>query len=371
LSGAVPCLLLVMAAGSMDLRLPALIELRERLDSLEVAYGELQRREATLGEQLLSADRALDVCRKELESLREMRDETEAELRGIMISISVLEEKMTLRRTKLGRAVMQAYLFRTVPPVGVLVSSGSFGEFGRKGHYLWQVVLRHKGILEEAVRLGRAMMEQRERLEGVLSELEVLHQEERLRFDQASRYRREREELLLAVRAEEEEYVSLLTELERRKAELEEMLANRTPAEHLEGLALMKGRLTWPVRGRMLAPYGLRRDRQHWTATFNPGVDIGAIEGQEVRAAAAGVVVYSGWHNGLGNLVVLDHGGGYYTLYGHLMRPRAAVGQTVASGQRIGDAGETLSLRGPCLHFQIRHGRRSLDPLEWLEVIGG
>ena len=85
-----------------------------------------------------------------------------------------------------------------------------------------------------------------------------------------------------------------------------------------------------------------------------------------MRAVYDGRVVYSGWYKGYGNLVILDHGGGHHTLYGHLLAISRARGESVAQGTVIGEVGDTGSLRGPQLFFELRAGRRPVDPRQWL-----
>jgi septal ring factor EnvC (AmiA/AmiB activator) len=351
--------------------LPTLREVQERLDSLEVAYGQLREQEAGLVEQLLSAEQALAACRTQLDVLQQLRAVEEEEVQSVADSLVRLEVETTMRRGELGRAFREAYVARAIPPVGVLLSAGTFGEAARRWHYLGLVAARQQDRLEAAIGLVRQLVAVREEAEGRLQHLGRLQEEEELRLTQLAGYRSERERLLLAVRDETQQHALLIDELQRRRDELELILEAAAPSTVTAGLGELRGRLAWPVEGRVVAGYGIHRDRQYWTKTFNPGVDIEAGEGNAVGVVAPGTVVYSGWHNGLGNLVVVDHGEGYYSLYGHLLRPRVAVGQLVVAGQQIGDVGDTLSLRGPCLHFQIRHRRQSLDPMEWLVALDG
>jgi septal ring factor EnvC (AmiA/AmiB activator) len=88
--------------------------------------------------------------------------------------------------------------------------------------------------------------------------------------------------------------------------------------------------------------------------------------GTPVRAVAAGVVRFAGWFQGYGRMVILDHGGGYFTVSGHLERVDVERGDAVAAGEVFGSAGETGSLAGPRLYFEIRRGGEPLDPAEWL-----
>jgi len=95
-------------------------------------------------------------------------------------------------------------------------------------------------------------------------------------------------------------------------------------------------------------------------------VDLAAEEGTPVRAVADGAVRFAGWFRGYGKIVILDHGEGYFTVSGHLADTAVALGERVAAGDPVGSVGETGSLSGPRLYFEIRRGGEPLDPAEWL-----
>jgi murein DD-endopeptidase MepM/ murein hydrolase activator NlpD len=106
------------------------------------------------------------------------------------------------------------------------------------------------------------------------------------------------------------------------------------------------------------------------TRTFRNGVDIEAPEGTEVAAVFGGHVVYTGWFKGYGNLIILDHGNDFYTLYAHIAEIGVKEGEDVRQGQKIGTVGDTGSLAGARLYFEVRYQGRALDPADWLRQRG-
>jgi septal ring factor EnvC (AmiA/AmiB activator) len=172
---------------------------------------------------------------------------------------------------------------------------------------------------------------------------------------------------------------SALTELEIAGRALEETVAAwrgsaaPTPAEpQLDGPPFpeQRGRLPDPVRGVLLASYGRVFDPDSRTTTFRKGVAWEAPVGTPVTAVASGRVRYAGRFRGYGNVVILDHGGDHFTVSAHLDRIDVAMGQAVAAGAEIGVVGETGSLEGPRLYFEIRRGGEALDPADWLAALG-
>ena len=123
----------------------------------------------------------------------------------------------------------------------------------------------------------------------------------------------------------------------------------------------------WPVRGWITSRFGMRQSPFWDGLTFHQGLDIANEEGTSVKAPADGVVVYSGWQGSYGKLIVLDHGYGYSTRYGHLQRCLVNVGQRVKRGQVIAFLGDTGRSTAPHLHFEIRVHGIPVDPLKYLK----
>jgi septal ring factor EnvC (AmiA/AmiB activator) len=128
----------------------------------------------------------------------------------------------------------------------------------------------------------------------------------------------------------------------------------------------LKGKLVWPVEGKILQPFGKVVDSRYSTSVLNAGIDIAAPKGTGILSAAAGEIVHISWLRGYGSFIIIDHGGGYYTLYAHLDEIDVEIGQKVSPGERIGSVGESGSLSGPRLHFELRKGKEQLDPELWL-----
>jgi murein DD-endopeptidase MepM/ murein hydrolase activator NlpD len=137
--------------------------------------------------------------------------------------------------------------------------------------------------------------------------------------------------------------------------------SNRRPRALPSGL-----RFQWPLEiGRVTSRFGPRRDVHH------DGIDISAPRGTAVRAAAAGRVLYSDRLRGYGNLVILDHGDGFATVYAHNTRNDVSAGERIAAGQVIATVGETGQTSGPHLHFEVREDNVARDPLAYLPAPGG
>jgi septal ring factor EnvC (AmiA/AmiB activator) len=128
-----------------------------------------------------------------------------------------------------------------------------------------------------------------------------------------------------------------------------------------------KGRLPWPVEGAIVKEFGKIVHPVYKTVTMSIGVDIGTGRGERVECVASGKVEYVGWMRGYGQFVIVNHPGGYLTIYAHLDSIMVAKDKDVATGEALGTVGETGSLDGAKLHFQVRKSSDPLNPREWLE----
>lgn len=142
--------------------------------------------------------------------------------------------------------------------------------------------------------------------------------------------------------------------------------ASASAATPDRAFALLRGRLPLPVDAPLSQGFGSRVDAQFGTRSFRKGVEFAARRGESVRAVAPGEVRFAGWFRGYGRTVIVDHGDRYFTVSGHLDEIGVASGDRVEAGREIGRAGDSGSLDGTRLHFEVRRGGDALDPAEWL-----
>lgn len=180
--------------------------------------------------------------------------------------------------------------------------------------------------------------------------------------------RRKKERSVEQIRADEPLLARSVMELRRSQERLSEVLKTlERDRVSTPGFEKWRGRLPSPVAGAKLgARFGLRRDRRFGTVTRHQGVDLMAPRGTPVLAVHGGKVVFAEMFQGYGLLVILDHGGRYYSLYAHLDRLLVETDRFVPQGQPVGTLGDTGSLEGPLLYFEVREGGRAVDPEDWV-----
>ena len=229
------------------------------------------------------------------------------------------------------------------------------------------------------------LADRKAREEAQQQELAGLHEDAKREQAEVDREVAKRRVILAKVRDERayhERMVGELTEASNRlEAFIRELQAKQRklakippPKSGIEppavGFGALKGRLPWPTEGRIVTGYGAQVHPRFGTRTFRNGVDIEAAVGRDVLAVHAGHVIYTGWFKGYGNLIIVDHGNEYYTLYAHIAEIEAKEGDDVRQGQRIGTVGDTGSLAGPRLYFEVRYQGKPQDPEQWLRQGG-
>jgi murein DD-endopeptidase MepM/ murein hydrolase activator NlpD len=177
---------------------------------------------------------------------------------------------------------------------------------------------------------------------------------------QLAEARAAKRQTLSTVRESKREFVNEVAGLEQASRDLAAKIRAAQGASTVSVGGASPSGFIWPVSGPVTSPFGWRWGRMH------EGVDIGAATGTPIAAAASGTVIYSGWMSGYGNLVVIDHGGGIATAYGHQSQIAVGNGQHVDQGQLIGYVGCTGHCFGPHLHFEVRINGQPVDPLRYL-----
>ena len=159
---------------------------------------------------------------------------------------------------------------------------------------------------------------------------------------------------------------SVLGELTRSQAQLQATLDGLSEEADTGGFGALRGKLPLPTPGRIEVAFGKLVHPKFNTVTVQKGLDIRAAAGAPVKALAPATVVWTGWLKGYGNLVVLDQGDGYHTLFAHLAETFRPVGTHVFAGEVVGTVGDSGSLKGPYLYFEVRRRGLAVDPLPWV-----
>jgi septal ring factor EnvC (AmiA/AmiB activator) len=345
--------------------------------------AEARRRESSLLAELEEIERRLGSKQRQAARLDRQIRRVQGEIAGLRGDIDRLEGYRTGQQRALARRLRVIYKIQAQgAALPLLVSNDDPMERVAAVRHLASLAALDARLIQEYRVTSDRLSDRKQREEARKTELAELRADARREQAAADQEAAKRRVLLAKVRDERayhDRMVGELTEAARRLeafirdlAAKQRRVAKAPPPGELPrtGFGALRGRLPWPTDGRVVGAFGPQVHPRFGTRTFRSGMDIEASVGTDVAAVYGGHVVYTGWFKGYGNLIILDHGHDYYTLYAHVAEIIVKEGEDVRQGQRIGTVGDTGSLAGPRLYFEVRYQGRALDPADWLRQRG-
>jgi septal ring factor EnvC (AmiA/AmiB activator) len=359
---------------------------QRRLSEEREKAAAARARETSLLAELDQIERRLAEKQAEVARFEGRIRRTQAEIAALGGEIGRLEGQRTVQEEALARRLRAMYRVHAQGgALPVILSGDDPVARATAVRHLTSLAALDARLIQEYRGTGDKLADRKGRQEARQRELAGLFADAQREQAEVDREAAKRRTLLAKVRDERafhERMVGELTEASRRlEAFIRELQARQRklakvppPKAGVEppgvGFGTLRGRLPWPTEGRIVTAFGAQVHPRFGTRTFRNGVDIEAAEGRNVTAVYAGHVIYTGWFKGYGNLIILDHGNEYYTLYAHIAEIEAKEGDDVRQGQRIGTVGDTGSLAGPRLYFEVRYQGKPQDPVEWLRQRG-
>lgn len=338
--------------------------------------AEFSKKEKAAIARLHEADRELDGARKRAASLQNDLDGLATAVEETRNWIEDLARRIDETETYAARRMAALYKLQCLGRMSFLASAGSVADFFRRKTALRNILDHDEALL---TRLGREKTE----LASALDDLEARKIEKaaaerqyREQMAELARKKDERKALLDQVRGRKRLALAAVDSLQASAKALEGKIA-RLQLQTLEvktaenppagRFNAAKGLLNMPVDGKIISTFGRFKNPEFNVVNFQSGIDIKAEKGAPIRAVRDGRVLFSDWFKGYGNLLIIDHGDSYYTLYAHADAVYKQKGHAVKSGEVIATVGDTGSLKGPMLHFEVRHHGKPMDPLKWLK----
>ena len=347
---------------------------------------EAKRRETSLLAELEEIDRRLADRQKDVGRLDGRIRRAQVDIEGLGGEIRKLESSRAGQQEALARRLRTLYKIQNQGAALPLLLTGD-DTIARAAliRQLASVTALDARVIRDYRQTSDRLVDRRGKEEFRRRELASLRAEAEVEQSEVDREAAKRRALLARVRDERayhERVIGELTEASRRletfirdlqakQRRVAKVPPTRGPGETPSiGFGELRGRLPWPTPGRILTAFGAQVHPRFGTKTFRNGVDIEAAGGTDVTAVYAGHVVYTGWFKGYGNLIILDHGHEYFTLYAHVAEILVKEGDDVRQSQRIGTVGDTGSLAGPRLYFEVRYQGKPQDPEQWLRQRG-
>ncbi|MBW2474338.1 MAG: peptidoglycan DD-metalloendopeptidase family protein [Deltaproteobacteria bacterium] len=324
--------------------------LSDDLERLNAEVRRIERLERKSQQQLTELKAQLKAKRRALEEIDALGELTEQKIRGRLVVLYKTGEVGLIR--------------------ALLTDSESPRDIAEKYAFLSRMVRHDRDLLNQyrvQMQEHRKALEDLELMEKKQSAVVFRRSREQETLQKA---RRSKKILLAEVKQDAASLEKMLQELRAKAARLNELVKKletegvQPYTGNLAGLPAQKGRLLWPVPGKLRVGFGTSRHGELGTLIESHGFDIEAAAGTPVNAAASGKVIFANSLRGYGNLIIVDHGSKYYTLYAHMARFTKQVGDPVAAAEVIAYSGYEGR---DAVYFEIRQGGKPLDPGDWLK----
>lgn len=384
-------LLFVLAAGTRTV--PAQ---QKDVSSLQDQLSRIDREIQALQSQLLNANQKFKVenaslvkMDKQISLIHQKINLYNAEIKRkqkiidrLESQIDSLQKKSEILKSIFRKQVVFAYKYRRGKHLDWILGASNFNTALIRYRYFQKAALAEREVYQHLQRVNRQLKEKRLTLNRELAETRRLLADSRkeetrlksrrkMKANLVAQITRNKQLLSRALREKQksrQKLMQLIASLEKGRSTREYQAKTQIKWERLTGdFKRNKGKLNWPVRGTLFHRFGRYKNPQLKTVLNNTGIDIKARTGSEVHCVFPGVVSLITYLSGFGNTVIIDHNDGYYTVYSHLDQVLVNRDEFVAGGKVIGTVGESGSLEGPKLHFELYGNDKPLNPLSWLK----
>ena len=364
-------------------------DLTNQLDSIQQQVNQQNAAKAdaetvigSVSEQLRQIEEQLRQATAELGTIKEQRVAVENDITLNERQLAEAQKRLEGRESVFYKRVRDIYINGRLSYLDVVIGSKDFSDFANRLEVLKRIIDSDITLINE-IKKERAEIEaHKQKLEADRAKLVELEKAALAKQAEIEQKKAERNVVLQKAQNDRATAMQAIEELNASSAQVSAMLKERQAARAAAAAAAAAqssggqgasdnwvqgtGQLGWPVSGEITSPYGYRVHPIWGTTIYHSGIDIGVDEGTPVHAADGGVVVWSGWMGGYGYAVVIDHGNGLSTLYGHNSEIAVDEGQSVAKGQVISYAGSTGNSTGPHVHFEVRVNGDPVDPMGYL-----
>lgn len=359
-------------------------DLQGQIDSSRLEQENWQQVIEDVSAKLKQIQADLDAANARLQSIRSRQAEINAQIVQTQNEIVKMEAYLKTRQNVLNRRVRAIYMHGQLNYLEVILGANSFSDFANRVELLKRVIRSDYNLILEIQKQKAAIEAKKAQLEEDKRQLDALAAEAEKTQKEIAAKKAEQQKVLDAAKSNKAAAAQMEQDLNAQLASVRNLIQQRLAAAEAARQAAQQassdeggggsddnyvqgtGAMGWPCSGPITSPFGYRTHPIFGTTIFHAGIDIGVDYGTPIHAADSGVVVYSGWISGYGNAVIIDHGGGISTLYGHNQSLAVSEGQSVSKGSVIAYAGSTGNSTGPHCHFEVDVNGSPVNPMGYL-----
>ena len=347
-------------------------KIEKELQQKKKIVKESIKKEKSILSRMEDIDKTIQKKQKELKQYDKRISGTEKQIRGLSKEIKLLDGKLNGKKAYLKERLRVFYKQQYGDYALTLISAKDYQDLIRRSKYISLTAYHDSRVIDNYRNEIAKITSKKMDMESLKSTLRSNKDLVRMKNKELLTDRQKKDKLLATIRNKRSEYEKTIKELEGSSKKLQGMIQKlekqAIPRSVTgKGISASRGRLPWPVNGKVLIPFGKYMDPKFKIPVFKNGVELSARSGATPKAVAGGRVVYADWFKGYGLLLIINHGKGYHSLYGNLTEIFHKTGAIINKGNAVGKVGMSRILNVPSLYFEIRYKGKPINPTKWLK----
>ena len=360
----------------------AINKMKKEIEELSSKLRKANINETTTSKRITNLDEELALVNKLIQSLKKEENSNRTKVNNLKGRIKIKEDELELLRGRYEQRIINTYLKGRVSDLEKVLSSTSWRQAVYRTQYLKIISSIEQTMTKEIEGILLTINKDKLKLESLLRQSISLKRDKQKQMTSLRKMRIRREKELNRIRQDKSALANYMQEKsagvkqlesiikkvleDKARSEREERIRQQQQALKTKEFNLLKGQLPWPTEGRVILKFGKQWNPRLKTTTDNPGIDIKGQPGSPIRSTMSGIVTTITYIRGYGTTVIIDHGGGFYTVYSHVTNIQTQVDSEVRSGDVIAYMGDSGSVNGSKLHFEVWGKGQKLDPEKWL-----
>lgn len=343
------------AQGRLDTKQKELKKIKRKISLTTTKLKKKRQEEKTTLKKLQILQIKLKDLTKKRNRLTHSSRIAEREAEKIQMKRKELRTELEEVKQNLGLKLLMIYQWNRVCIFKDSICPPIIGSLHQVANYDYQLIETHKTALDRLASVQKERDKNIIRIKNLQKKIAALQYK-------ISIERRKEQRMLQQIKRDKAAHLRTVRRLKTSASQLEQLIKRLKAKSVTSRSRIIKGKLDWPIGGKIIVPFGRYWDKDASTYLFNSGIEIRAPYGESFKAVARGKVIYADWLKGYGNLIILDHGGGYYTLYAHAISLYKSAGEWVKKGEVLGTVGDIGSL-----YFELRCHDKPINPFTWLK----
>lgn len=343
-----------------------LLRLQDQAYQQQLKTEEAQEKVDTVSNQLRRIQDEVDEAKNAYDAVKKELDEIEKQITENTELLEKTERNLEMKNHFLRKRLRNIYMYGQLNYLDVLLGATDFSDFMTRMDLLKRVIKYDVDLLKQVMEDREIILRARAELVAAKEEQEKLVQEAELKHEEVMIKLADKSRLMQKLETDRDMSERAYLELLAASREIESLIRQRTSDESGPRTVSGSGSMIWPLDGEITSEYGWRYHPIFGDSRFHSGLDIAGEYGLTIIAAASGTCIYSGWIDGYGYTIMIEHGGGLETLYAHNDGLLVEEGQVIMQGQAIAICGSTGNSTGPHCHFEVREYGETVSPYNYL-----